>query len=88
VRRKAEVDSGRPPRKRIRGNGVSEGVGRLNSVYAGAGLPLTGTPDHWPMGERRVLEEAGVMEFAREVHRPRKQSRAKAEPQHKATKAR
>jgi len=86
VRRKAEVTSGKSEPKRIAKNGTDECASRLNGVYTGAGLPVTRTPDQWPMGERRVLEEAGVMEFAQEVHQPRKQPRPKVATQRKPAK--
>lgn len=48
--------------------------GRLNTIYARAGLPQAQTPDQWPAGERRTLVEAGAAEFAAQVHaeKPRK----------------
>ena len=49
----------------------------LNTVYEREGLPAASEPREWPTAEKRVLEEAGVLEFAQEVHRPRAKARKK-----------
>jgi hypothetical protein len=43
---------------------------RLNRTYARSGLPPSQGPEEWSSGERRGLVNAGVAEFAREVHAP------------------
>jgi transposase len=53
--------------------------GRLNTIYARAGLPQARTPEEWPAGEQRTLAEAGATAFAEQVHaeKPRKPRRKK-----------
>jgi transposase len=48
----------------------SEPANRLNRTYTRVGLPTAKTPEEWSAGERRILDEAGVMTFAEEVHAP------------------
>jgi hypothetical protein len=51
----------------------------LNEVYLKEGLPRARTPEQLPAGERRILEQAEVVSFVEEVHRPRDRGR-KNEP--------
>jgi transposase len=48
----------------------SEPADRLNRTYARVGLPPAQAPAEWSAGEQRTLEDAGVKEFAEEVHAP------------------
>jgi transposase len=55
--------------------------GRLNTVYARAGLPTAKRPDELPAGERRTLTDAGASAFAEEVHAERPwKGRSRREP--------
>jgi transposase len=46
----------------------------LNAAYEREGLPAAREPGEWPAAEQRVLEAAGVVDFAQEVHRPRQKA--------------
>jgi transposase len=54
----------------------AEAAGALNEVYERAGLPATRTPEQLPAGERRALQEAEVVGFVEEVHRPGQKRKA------------
>jgi transposase len=71
-RRRSGIPKGTPRPASYGSGNQSRHVPSLPEVYAAEELPSACAPEELPAGEQRVLEEAGVRDYASEIQRPRR----------------